>query len=235
MVAHPDSSRLFSLVPVVVREISEPGKRGLEHGDVDHLSTPGFLPLIQRQKNSRRGIHGGSQIDDRHADFGRLIRVAGGGDDSRFALDQQVVGLDIPIRAILPVAGDGTIDQAWIARTQFRRAQTHAIGYARSKVFQNDVHSIGKAAERFEAGFLLDIHRETSLVAVEPDITGGKTVHGGIPLPDQIAGSQLLQLDDLGSHVSQDPRGMRSGHGDFQGQDLHAGQGQSGLLWLGFL
>src|ERR1700722_2535673 len=104
MVAHSDPGRFFSSVPVVVREISEPRKRGLKHGDVDHLSTPSFLALIKRQKNSYRGIHGRSQIDDGHADFGGLIWVACGGDDSRFALDEQVVGLYVPIRTILPVA-----------------------------------------------------------------------------------------------------------------------------------
>ena len=42
MMPHPNPGRLFALVPVVVREISEPGKRGLEHGDVDYLPRPVF-------------------------------------------------------------------------------------------------------------------------------------------------------------------------------------------------
>src|SRR5438552_11511620 len=68
MVPHPNPCGFFSLVPVMMRKIPEPGNGGLKHRDVDELPASGFLSLIEREKDSHSGIHRGSQIDDGQTD-----------------------------------------------------------------------------------------------------------------------------------------------------------------------
>ena len=66
---------------------------------------PVLLPLIQREENSHGRVHRRGEIGDRHSDLGGLIGIAGRGDDSGFALDEQVVGFHIAVGAVLTVAG----------------------------------------------------------------------------------------------------------------------------------
>ena len=141
MVAHPNPCRLFSLMPVVVRKIPEPGNGGLKHRDVDELAAAGFFSLIEGQKDSDRGIHRGSQIDDRQAHFCRLIGISCGRNDSGFALDQQVIGFHVAIRAVLPVPGQGTINQPGIAGARSAAPSPMRPGDAWREVFQNNVDS----------------------------------------------------------------------------------------------
>jgi hypothetical protein len=50
MMAHADAGRLFARMPVVMREIAEPGDDGIEHRDIDQLSLAGLFALIKRQQ-----------------------------------------------------------------------------------------------------------------------------------------------------------------------------------------
>ena len=104
------------------------------------LSAAGSFSLIKGQENSYRGVHRGSQIHDRHADFRWFVRIARRGNDSGLALDQQVVGFYVPVGAVLAVAGHGTINQARIARTELRRSQTQAIGNPGRKILEDYIH-----------------------------------------------------------------------------------------------
>src|SRR5262249_26240166 len=66
---HPNPGRFFSLMPVVVGKISEPGNCRLKHRDIDNLAAAGFFSLIKSQKNSNSRIHRRREIDDRQSDF----------------------------------------------------------------------------------------------------------------------------------------------------------------------
>ena len=104
MVPHAHPAGLLAPVPVVVRKVPQPGEDALEHGDVDDLARAGLLPLKQRQDDAQGRVHAGGDVGHGHAGPGRLVGIAGGGDDAGLALDEQVVGLDVAVGAGLAVA-----------------------------------------------------------------------------------------------------------------------------------
>src|SRR5262245_2488838 len=122
VMSHSNSGRFFSLMPVVVGKISEPGNRRLKHRDVDKLSAASFFSLIKSQKNSDSRIHRRREIDDRQPDFCRLVRITCGGYDAGFTLDQQIISFHIAVRPVLAVARQGTINQPGVAGAKLCRS-----------------------------------------------------------------------------------------------------------------
>src|SRR5205823_12797866 len=49
--------------------IAHPLTKGLEHRDVEHRPFPCAFALVERRENPREGIHAGSSIGNRDADF----------------------------------------------------------------------------------------------------------------------------------------------------------------------
>ena len=118
MVAHSHPRRLFAGMPIMMRKITEPGDDGIEHRDIDELTVAGFFPLVERQENADGRVHPGGDIGDGKTGARRLVGITGGGDDPAFALNQEIVGLDVAIRTVLTVAGERAINQPWIDLAQ---------------------------------------------------------------------------------------------------------------------
>ena len=159
-------------MPVVVRKVAEPGEDALEHGDVDDLPGAGLLPLEQRQDDAQGRVHAGGDVGHRDAGPGGLVGITGGGDDAGLALDQQVVGLDVAVGAVLAVARERAVDEAWVELVEGLPAQPHALGHSRGIVLEEDVGCLRQLVEDIQALGFLDVHREAPLVAVEPHVAG---------------------------------------------------------------
>ena len=114
MVAHSHSRRLFAGVPVMVWKITEPGNDGIQHRDIDQLASTGFFPLVKRQKNAECRVHPGGDIGDGKTGSCRLVGITGGGDDPAFALNQEIVSLNVAVGTVLSIAGERAINEPWI-------------------------------------------------------------------------------------------------------------------------
>ena len=161
--------------------------------------SPVFLPLEQRQHDAQGRVHARGDVGHGHAGPGGLVRVAGGGDDAGFALDQQVVCLDVAVRAVLTVARERAVDEPWVQLVEGLPAEPNALSYAGGIVLEEDVGGFRQLVENLEALRLLDVHREASLVSIEPHVARGQALHGGVPVADQVAdaGRSILMTSVL--------------------------------------
>jgi hypothetical protein len=117
-VAHSHPRGFFAGVPKMVWKIAEPRNDGIEHRNIDQLTAIGFFPLVKREENAQSGIHSRGDIGDRQTGPGRLVRIAGGGNDPPFSLDEEIIGLDVPVGTVLAIAGERAIDEPWIDRAK---------------------------------------------------------------------------------------------------------------------
>ena len=123
----------------VVQRVAGPLGQRLEHRDVQMPASPGARAFEQRRQDAGVGVHAGRDVGDRRAGLARLAGRAGDRDEAGLALDQQVVGLLVAVRAVCPVAGDVADDQRRFLRRQRLVAQAQARGGARCQVLHDDV------------------------------------------------------------------------------------------------
>src|SRR5262245_37707953 len=171
MVPHSHSRGLFAGVPKMVWKVAEPRDDGIEHRNIDKLTSIGFFPLVKRKQDAQSCIHARGDISDGKAGPGRLIRIAGGGNDSSFSLDEEIIGLHVAVGTVLAIAGERAIDKSWIRLAKRFVAEAKAPRDARSIILEEDVGSFGQFLKYDSAFFFLNIDRETALVSIEPNIT----------------------------------------------------------------
>ena len=98
-----------------------------------------------------------------------MLGRAGDTQKPRFALDKQVVGFFVAIRAIVAVARNVTHDEARVLGTQGGRIEAHARCGARGEVLH---HHIGLGDELFERSQILrvfQVQRQALFGAIHPD------------------------------------------------------------------
>jgi hypothetical protein len=117
-VAGAAAGRLFVAVFGVVGGEAHPLGERLEEGDLDGRALAGPLAPQQRGKDARVGVHARRYVGDGDARFGRRLGRARDGDEAGLALDEQVVGLFVPVRARGAVAGDVAHDEPGVAFSQ---------------------------------------------------------------------------------------------------------------------
>ena len=217
-----------------MREVPQPGEDALEHGDVDDLTRAGLFPLEQRQDDAQGRVHAGGDVGDGHARARGSVGIAGGGDDAGLALDEQVIGLDVAVRAVLTVARERAVDETRVQFVQPLPSQAQALRHPGRVVLEEHVAGARELVEDLQALGLLGVHGEALLVAVEPHVAGGQALHRGVPVADQVACAGALDLDDLGSHLRQQAGAERTGQDLLEGHDPHAAQGQPAVGWWWF-
>src|SRR5262249_3314778 len=102
---------------------------------------------------------------------GGFVRIAGGGNDSSFSLDEEIIGLYVAVGTVLTIAGERAIDESWIHRVKGLVAKAKAPRDPWSIILEENVGSFGQFLKYGSAFFLFDIDSETALVAIEPNIT----------------------------------------------------------------
>src|SRR3954452_19736742 len=81
------------------------------------MAAPSPAAPQQRGKDARVGVHARRYVGDGDARFGRRLGRARDGDEGGLALDEQVVGLFVAVRARGAVAGDVAHDEpGWRSR-----------------------------------------------------------------------------------------------------------------------
>ena len=186
-----------------MRKITKPGDDRIEHRNVDELTLAGLFPLVEREQNADRRVHAGCDIGDGDAGARRLVRITGGGDDAAFALNQQIVSLHVAIRTVLTVTGERAIDQPRIEFRQLFVTEPKPAGDAGRIVFEKDIRSLRQLLKNLPPLIFLHIDRQAALVAIEPNVTGGQSLHDRIPGANHVADARPLDLDHLRAHVGQ--------------------------------
>ena len=222
MVAHSHPRGFFAGVPIMVWKIAEPRNDGIEHRNIDQLTAIGFFPLVKREENAQSGIHPRGDIGDRKTGPGRLVRIAGGGNDPPFSLDEEIIGLDVPVGTVLAIAGERAIDEPWIDRAKRFVAKAKALRDARSIILEEDVGSLRQFLKYRSSLFVLNIDRETALVSIEPNIARRETVNHRVPAANNVADAGPLDFNYFRAHVGEEARGKRAGKHLLKGQDLDA-------------
>src|SRR5205823_2091132 len=98
-------------------------------------------------------------------------------DDTRFALQQQVIRLPIAMRSIGPVARDGTAHESRVACTDRRVTEAGTIGGARTLVVHEHVSSLEQSIECTTITSVLQIESDAAFAAIEPHKIRTQPVH----------------------------------------------------------
>ena len=112
--AHSYARGFLARMPVVMGKVTEPRDDGIKHGNIDELAAASLFTLIERQKNADGRVHAGSNIDDGETRPSGLVGITCSGDNSPFALNEEIVRFDIAVRSVLTVAGQGAVNQPWV-------------------------------------------------------------------------------------------------------------------------
>src|SRR5262249_24811426 len=155
----------------MVRKVAEPGDDGIEHRNIDKLTAIGFFPLVKCKEDAQGCIHSRGDIGDRQTGPGWLVRIAGGGNDSSFSLDEEIVGLHVAVGTVLTIAGERALDESWIHRGKRFVVNAKAPRDHWTIHLDENFVSIGPLLKYRSAVFLFDIDSETALVAIEPNIS----------------------------------------------------------------
>ncbi len=191
--------RIRAVIGVVERE-AHPLRHAFQHGHVDAAALPGFAALDQRCKDVGIGIHAGRDVDDRAAGLRRCIGRSGNREQSRLALDQQVVGFLVAIRPVGAVTGDVANDQA---RKFIPRRGT------RCEVLHQHIGAPEQLADNLPGILALQVQRDAFLRTIGPYEMRGKPAHAIIVSPRRIPHPGALYLDHPGTQIRQLPRAKR--------------------------
>ena len=192
-----------------VRRIAHPLPERLEHRDLEHRSFPRPFALVECRENPCEGIHAGCDVRNRDANFRRGFRRPRHGDEPRFALHKQIIGLLVAIGSRSAVAGDGANNEARVALCQFLGAKTQSLGGPRGKVLDEHVRVLQKLEDNQPGLRVLEIKRETLLGAIEPDEVARHPPHGLIIATCKVPNARALNFDDARSQVGQLARRKR--------------------------
>ena len=225
-VARAGARRRRRAVHRVVERVVHPLDQRFEHRDVDVLAAPGLLAVQERREDVRVRVHAGGDVGDRQARLRRLLLGARDRDEAGLALDQQVVGLLVAVRAVVAVAGDVADDDAGLVRRQRVVRQAEARRRARRQVLHDDVGRFDDQPleDRLRLR-MLDVERQALLRAVGPDEMRREPAHALVVAAREIADAGALDLDDARAEVRELSRRERRGDRVLERDDGDAGQG----------
>ena len=170
------------------------------------------LPLPVRPRSisaARMFVYAGGDVGDRATGLRRLVRRAGDRHESRLALDQQVVGLLVPVRAIRAVARDVADDEPRVAAGERFVREPQPRGGARREVLHQHVGLREQAVEDRRRLRVLDVERQALLAAVRPDEMRREPAHAAVVGAREVADAGALDLDDPGAEVGELARAER--------------------------
>ncbi|MNN15190.1 hypothetical protein D3C81_1282900 [compost metagenome] len=211
----------------VVHGEAHPLRHALQHRHVDAAALAGAPTQQQSREDAAVGIHAGGNVGDGAAGLGHLViaRTAGDREETALALDQQVVGLLVLVRAAFAVTGNVTDDQAREAFVQRFERQAHARGGARREVLHQHV---GLAEQLFQHGLrgvLLEVQAQAFLGTVGPDEMRGHATHALVIATGEVADAGALDLDHPRAEVGELAGAERRGDGVFEADHGDAVEG----------
>ena len=159
--------RCCALVRVIQR-VAHPLTHGFEHGHVNVTALTRAAAQQQRRQNVGVRIHAGGNVGHRDAGLGRRLGRTGHRQEAGLALDEQVIGLFVAIRAIGAVARDVADDELGVVGLQRLVRQAHARSGAGSQVLHHHVGRGQQLQQRLFGLRPLDVERQAFLAAVKP-------------------------------------------------------------------
>jgi hypothetical protein len=167
------------------------------------------LALDDRDEDALREEDPGAQVGDRNAHAHRtLARNAGDGHEAAHPLGDLIDAGPVPIRPVLPEAGDAAVDQARIDRAQALVVDAESALHVGAVVLHDDVGVLRQPLEDGHPVGLAEVQRDALLVAVqvleiEPVTIAAHTVAG--------AAAGHLDLDRRGAPIDELPHAGRAG------------------------
>jgi hypothetical protein len=123
-----------------------------------------------------------------------------------------VVARPVPVGAVLPVRGDGSVDKARIEFVKSIVVQTEALGQSRGEVLDKDVGYFHQLANKLLPRRFLEVDDDRPFVPVAADVirafTSGERRSPGARI---IANIRTLHLDHVSALVPQDHSAIWSG------------------------
>src|SRR5690606_37256546 len=164
-----------------------------------------LLPVQQGGQDGVRGPHAGADVGDGHAGpHRRGVLGARHAHDAAHGLGDGVVAGLVPVGTVLAEARDGAVDDAGIDLPQLLVTHAYLVGGAGPEVLQYHVGLPRQAVDDLPALFLLEVHGDAALVAVDAEEVGRLAAdEGRAPGPGVVAGAGTLHLDDVGAQVRQ--------------------------------
>ncbi len=209
----------------VVERVAHPFDERFQHRDVDVPAATRGRALQQRGEDVRIGVHAGRDVGDRRSRFRRRLLGAGDRQEARLALDQQVVGLAVAVRAVVAVAGNVADDDRRLVRRQRRVREPEPRCRAGGQVLHDDIGAL--AHQTLQDGLalrMLDVERQALLRPVGPDEMRRQAGHALVVRAGEVARARPLDLDDARAEVGQLPRAERRGDRVLERDDGGAGE-----------
>ena len=166
----------------------------------------------QRREDAAVRVHAGGDVGDRAAGLGRLVGRAGDRQEARLALDQQVVGLLVAVRAPSgrrrsprcrrrSAAGCARCSASY---DRPRRAAAPGARFCTSTSARATALASTSAAPR-----MLEVERQAFLRAVGPDEVRGQAAHALVVAAREVADAGALDLDHARAEVGELARAER--------------------------
>ncbi len=203
-----------------------PGDHQVEHADVDALAAAGGGAVDDGGQQPHQRPH--CPADVGHLDAQRRRADLGAAAVAERARQGQVV--DVVAGAVaqgagLAIAGQGTIDDGRVDRSQRLVANAQPVHDARPELLDDDVVAGGHQPAHGGVGLrLFQVEGHGALVAVEDAMPGGGVTIEGRQKADHVRPRGRLDADDIRAQVGQDHRGVGAGQErgeveDFEGAE----------------
>ena len=208
----PERARHDAIGQIGADHAGQDPQLAFEHRYVDELAASGLLARVERGENPERRIHAGGDVGDRHAGADATAAwLAGDANHAALGLHHEIERRAIAIGSVLAEAGNRTVDDARLAFTHRRVVETELGNRANTKVFEHDIRTLEQPEKQRPALRVLQIERETFLVAVQIDeVSGLVAIEGRSPRSRDFTAGRL-DLDDLRAIVAEHRRGERAG------------------------
>ena len=227
--------RRRSALEGIVQRVTHPLGQGLQHRDVNTLAFTGLLAVHQRGEDVGVGVHASSNIGHRVAGLDRCFGRAGDRHKTGFALDQEVVGFFVPVRAVAAVAGDVADDDAGLDFGQGFIRQAQPCGRPRRQVLYHHVCLFeNQAHQKRLPGFMLDVQGQALLGTVGPDKVRGQALDARVIAAREVAHARALYFDHARAHIGELARGKGRGNRVLQADNGDALEGLHMCFRFGF-
>ncbi len=187
-------------------------ERVVHHRNIDHLALAGTLTRLQRQQNANdRTQTAAGQI--RQLNAGNLWRSSLLAIYSKQSCDRNVVDVMagfLTVRAILSISSERAVDQAWIDPAQRLVSDAQPVHYSGSKPLHYDIGLLDHFKECFTTCRMFQIDRDAAFIAICDEEVSAGVLDSRARVSHRIASARLLDLDDLGSKISEHHRRHRS-------------------------
>jgi hypothetical protein len=187
-----------------------------------------FWPRFVRCRASsasviRAGRHPATRSAMDAAPHGRAAGLAGDRHHAAECLHHGLVAAIVGARPSPPERRDRAVDETWLDLGQRFIAEAERLHGAGPEVLQHHVALAGQALEQLAALGSLQIHRDALLAAVDRHEVRRFAAQERRPRARVVALARLLDLDDLGAHVTEDHRAERPGQHPREIQHAYSG------------